>query len=102
MNTNGTQQTISQPQTNQASPQSQPVQGQQDSFENFDPMQDIDVSGIEIIDTAKGDSIDFSSIAYNEVFSFRCRNCGFKYEGKQRYDECPRCGSSELEDVDSQ
>ncbi len=67
---------------------------------NFDPMKDIDLSHIEdqIVDTSKGDTIDFSSVPYNHVYSFKCLNCGFKYEGHQQLDKCPRCGSNKLDD----
>jgi hypothetical protein len=69
------------------------------SFEqNFDPTKDIDLSHIDIIDTSKGDSIDFGSVAYNQVFAFKCLNCNFKYEGRVELDKCPRCGSDKIDD----
>lgn len=68
--------------------------------DNFDPTQDIDLSHIEseIIDTSKGSNIDYNSVAYNEIFSFKCLSCDFKYEGRQQLDRCPRCGSDKIDD----
>ncbi len=69
-------------------------------YDNFDPTQDIDLSHIEseIIDTSKGHSIDFSTVAYNQIYSFKCLSCSFKYEGRQLLDKCPRCGSDTIDD----
>jgi rubrerythrin len=74
--------------------------GQNNQSTNFDPNADIDLSHMEseIIDTSKGDKIDFSKVAYGEVFSFKCLNCGYKYEGKERLEKCPRCGSDKIDD----
>jgi predicted Zn-ribbon and HTH transcriptional regulator len=68
--------------------------------DTFDPMKDIDLSHIEseIIDTSKGATVDYNSVAYNEVYSFKCLNCGFKYEGRADLDRCPRCGSDKIDD----
>lgn len=69
-----------------------------DFAKDFDPTKDIDLSHIQIIDTSKGDSIDFNTTAYNQVYSFRCLNCMFKYEGNIMLDKCPRCGSDRIDD----
>jgi predicted Zn-ribbon and HTH transcriptional regulator len=68
--------------------------------DDFDPMKDIDLSHIasEIVDTSKGGAVDYNSVAYNEIYSFKCLNCGFKYEGRQQLDKCPRCGSDKIDD----
>jgi predicted Zn-ribbon and HTH transcriptional regulator len=66
----------------------------------FDPMKDIDLSHIEsqIIDTSKGNEVDFSTVAYNQIYSIKCLSCGFKYEGREVLDKCPRCGSDKIVD----
>jgi rubrerythrin len=66
--------------------------------DNFNPMAEIDLSNIEIYDTSKGDKIDFGNVAYSEIFSFKCLNCDYKYEGKVKLDKCPRCGSDKIDD----
>lgn len=62
--------------------------------------EEVDLSGIEIIDTSRGDTISFGEDLQSKIFSFKCLECGFKYEGCIDYDACPRCGSSKL--IDSQ
>jgi predicted Zn-ribbon and HTH transcriptional regulator len=81
-------------------PQTTAIGQQSNSTDFFDPTKDIDLSHIEdqIIDTSKGNTIDFSSVAYNQVYSFRCLNCGFKYEGANLLETCPRCGSEKIDD----
>lgn len=68
--------------------------------DNFDPTKDIDISSIEdqIIDTSRGDKVDFQKTAYHQVYSFKCLNCGFKYEGRELLEKCPRCGSDKIDD----
>ena len=68
--------------------------------DSFDPTKDIDLSAIEsgIIDTSKGDKIDYEKVAYNKVFRVRCRNCGYYYGGATMIEKCPRCGSTDLDD----
>lgn len=69
------------------------------NYDNFDPTKDIDLSNIEIIDTSKGGNIDFSQVApTTRIYSFRCLNCGFRYEGKDDLQTCPRCGSDKIDD----
>jgi len=71
--------------------------------DNFDPTQDIDISSIEseIVDTSRGDIVDYDKVAFNKVYRLKCLNCGFMYEGKNFIDKCPRCGSNKLDDSDS-
>lgn len=66
----------------------------------FDPTKDIDLSAIEseIIDTSRGDKLDYTEIAFSKVYRFKCKSCGFTYEGKDLLTKCPRCGSTELDD----
>ncbi len=68
--------------------------------ETFDPTKDIDLSAIEseIIDTSRGDKIDYKEVAYNKIYRVKCRNCGYYYEGKTMIEKCPRCGSTDLDD----
>ena len=82
--------------TSQANPQ--PQTDPASNTDSFNPMEDIDLSHIEIYDTSKGDKIDFGNVAYSEIFSFKCLSCGYKYEGKVKLDKCPRCGSDKIDD----
>ena len=74
-----------------------------DPYSNFDPTKDIDISGIEseIVDTSRGDVVDYEKVAFNKVYRFKCLNCGFMYEGKDFIEKCPRCGSTKLDDTDT-
>lgn len=82
-----------------ANPQSPSTVQQNTDF--FDPTKDIDLSGIEIIDTSRGDKVDYNQVAFNKVYRFKCLNCGFMYEGKNYLETCPRCGSNKLDDSDT-
>jgi rubrerythrin len=64
---------------------------------------DIDLSAIEkeIIDTSRGDKINYENMGINKVHRLKCLNCGFMYEGKNYLEVCPRCGSTNLDDSDS-
>jgi hypothetical protein len=80
--------------------QNQPNNAQNGPVDNnFNPMADIDISNIEIIDTSKGDKIDFGGVKFNQVYSFKCLNCGLKYEGQVQLERCPRCGSDKIDDT---
>lgn len=74
-----------------------------DPYANFDPTKDIDISAIEseIVDTSRGDVVDYNNVAFNKVYRFKCLNCGFMYEGKNLIEKCPRCGSTKLDDTDT-
>lgn len=67
-------------------------------IESFDPKADIDLSGIEIVDTAKGEDIGNDILTLN-TYSFICSDCEFKYEGRKWMDYCPRCGSKNIDDA---
>lgn len=69
----------------------------------FDPTKDIDLSAIEseIIDTSRGDKVDYTQVALNKIYRFKCLNCGFMYEGKNFLETCPRCGSNKLDDSET-
>lgn len=71
--------------------------------DNFDPTRDIDISSIEseIIDTSRGDIIDYEELAFNTVYRLKCMECGFVYEGKIFVEKCPICGSNKLDDTDN-
>jgi len=86
------------PQSTTGQTGSDPKQNKTDFGKNFDPTKDIDLSHIDIIDTSKGDTIDFNTVAYNQIFSFKCLNCDFKYEGRVQLEKCPRCGSDKIDD----
>lgn len=64
---------------------------------NFDPNQDVDLSNIQIIDTSKGDQINIASTT--DVYSYKCSNCNFKYEGYSKITACPKCGSTKIVDL---
>lgn len=68
---------------------------------NFDPTRDIDISNLEIIDTSRGDVVDYNSVAFNKIYRLKCLNCGFTYEGKNFLERCPKCGSTKLDDTDT-
>ena len=72
---------------------------QKDTINNFNPNEDIDLSNIEIIDTSKGDQINYAAVPYTEVYSYKCLNCSFRYEGHAKITQCPKCGSQKIVDL---
>ncbi len=87
----------------QAQTDVQPLAGASAQATFYDPNQDIDLSAIEdeIIDTSRGDKVDYDKIAFNRVYRFKCLNCGFMYEGGNYLNACPRCGSNKLDDSET-
>lgn len=61
--------------------------------------EEVDLSHIEILDTSKGDTIDFSTIHSNHIHALKCLACGFRYEGPDNNETCPRCGSENVKDA---